>query len=364
MELSEIRAIYNRFDVESPFDSYGVYGEGNINRTFWVENKAGEMYILQKINTNVFKNPVALMENMVGITEFLKKKIGERGGDVERETLNLVHAKDGKTYCEGAKGGFWRMTHFVKDTVAYQSVEKDGLLYEVARSFGNFQMLLSDYPAETLFDTIPDFHNTAKRYQAFKLALADNIAHRAESVEREIAALEKYADRASVIVDKLASGELPTRVTHNDTKLNNILMDKNTDKGVCVIDLDTVMSGSLLYDFGDSVRFAANNGAEDDKDLSRVWIRTELYEEYVSGFLAGVGDSITNEEIKLLPMSVFILTYELALRFMTDYLNGDTYFKLNYPEHNLIRTRAQIRLMEDINAKMDILTQITEKYIK
>jgi len=141
-------------------------------------------------------------------------------------------------------------------------------------------------------------------------------------------------------------------------------MDKNTDKGVCVIDLDTVMSGSLLYDFGDSVRFAANNGAEDDKDLSRVWIRTELYEEYVSGFLAGVGDSITNEEIKLLPMSVFILTYELALRFMTDYLNGDTYFKLNYPEHNLIRTRAQIRLMEDINAKMDILTQITEKYIK
>ena len=364
MELSEIRAIYNRFDIESPFDSYGVYGEGNINRTFWVQNKAGEMYILQKVNTNVFKNPVALMENMVEITEFLKKKIIERGGDVERETLDLVHTKDGKTYCESLRGGFWRMTRFVKDTVAYQSVEKEGLLYEVARSFGNFQCLLADYPAETLFETIPDFHNTAKRYEAFKVALAEDVAHRAESVEREIAVLEKYADRASIIVDKLASGELPTRVTHNDTKLNNILMDVKTDKGVCVIDLDTVMPGSLLYDFGDSVRFAANNGAEDDKDLSRVWLRTELYEEYVSGFLAGLGDSITAEEIKLLPMSVFILTYELALRFMTDYLNGDTYFKLNYPEHNLIRTRAQIRLMEDIDSKLDALSELTAKYVK
>jgi hypothetical protein len=208
MELSEIRAVYNKFDVKSPFESYGVYGEGNINRTFWVENKAGEMYILQRINTNVFKKPVALMENMVGITEFLKKKIIARGGDVTRETLNIVYAKDGKTYCEGADGGFWRMTHFVKDTVTYQSVQKAGLLYEVAYTFGNFQCLLSDYPAETLFDTIPDFHNTAKRYEAFKAALEDNIAHRAEGVAKEIRALEKYSSRASIIVDKLANGEI------------------------------------------------------------------------------------------------------------------------------------------------------------
>ena len=256
------------------------------------------------------------------------------------------------------------MTYFVKDTVVYQSAEKKGLLYEAARSFGDFQCQLSDYPAETLFETIPDFHNTAKRYEAFKVALEDNIAHRAEGVSKEIKALEKYSSRASIIVNKLANGEIPTRVTHNDTKLNNILMDAATDKGVCVIDLDTVMPGSLLYDFGDSVRFAANNGAEDDKDISRVWIRTDLYEEYVSGFLAGVGDSITEEEIKLLPMSVFILTYELALRFMTDYLNGDTYFKLNYPEHNLIRTRAQIKLMEDVDAKLDLLEEITAKYVK
>ena len=364
MELSEIRAIYNKFETATPFDAYGVYGEGNINRTFWIVGKGGDQYILQKVNTNVFKTPVALMDNMVGITEFLKKKIIERGGDVDRETLNIVPAKDGKTYYEDAKGGFWRMTHFVKDTVAYQTVEKDGLLYEVARSFGHFQRLLSDYPADTLFETIPDFHNTAKRYKAFETALADDIAHRAEGVHREVAKLKKFASRASIIVDKLASGELPTRVTHNDTKLNNILMDKATDKGVCVIDLDTVMPGSLLYDFGDSVSFAANNGAEDDKDLSRVWLKTELYEEYVSGFLAGVGDSIITEEIRLLPMSVFILTYELALRFMTDYLNGDTYFKLNYPEHNLIRTRAQIKLMEDIDSKLDTLAKITEKYIK
>ena len=364
MEFSEIKFVYDKFNVAAPLCTAEPYGCGIINHTFLLVDEKGTRYILQEVNTTVFKKPVELMENMVGVTEFLKKKIVLAGGDASRETLTVLYAKDGKPYYIDEKGRFWRMTHFVEGTVSYQSVEKKGLLYSAARSFGNFQCLLADYPAETLHETIPNFHNTAKRYEAFEEALHADVANRASEIEEDIAVLRKYADRASIIVDKLASGEIPTRVTHNDTKLNNILMDEKTDEGVCVIDLDTVMPGSLLYDFGDSIRFAGNNSTEDNKDLSLVWLRTELYEEYVSGFLAGVGESITSEEIKLLPMSVFILTYELALRFMTDYLNGDVYFKLKYEGHNLVRARAQIKLMLDIDEKLEALEAITEKYTK
>ena len=212
-----------------------------------------------------------------------------------------------------------------------------------------------------MYEVIPDFHHTGKRYLAFEEAVRRDAAGRAEQIPQEIAALRRYASRATLITDRLEAGSIPTRVTHNDTKLNNVLIDETTGKGVCVIDLDTVMPGSLLYDFGDSVRFAANNGAEDDTDLSRIWLDLDRYREYLSGFLAGVQDSITGEERELLPMSVFILTYELALRFATDYLNGDTYFRIRYPEHNLVRTRAQIRLMEDIDGKLDRMAQIVRE---
>ena len=364
MEFSKINFIYSQFDLDSALVSAEPYGYGLINHTYLLIDEKGMKYVLQEVNTNVFKKPVELMENMVGVTEFLKKKITLAGGDASRETLTAVYTKDGKTYCYDEEGGFWRMTYFIEGAVSHQSADKKGLLYSAARTFGNFQCLLSDYPADTLYETIPDFHNTAKRYEAFEAALAEDVAHRACALGEEIAVLRKYKDRASIIVDKLASGEIPTRVTHNDTKLNNVLLDEKTGEGVCVIDLDTVMPGSLLYDFGDSVRFAGNNSTEDNKDLSLVWLRTELYEEYVSGFLAGVGDSITPEEIKLLPMSVFILTYELALRFMTDYLNGDVYFNPKYEGHNLVRARAQIKLMLDIDEKMELLEKITEKYTK
>ena len=365
MTLQEIQEIFSHFAVDSTPISKETKQSGNINRTYAVNTADGKQYILQRVNTYVFKQPQALMENIVGVTSFLAQKIQKDGGDPLRQTLTPLPAKDGTYFYEDpTAGGFWRLYYLITDAIAYDSAVRSGILGEAARTFGKFQRQLEDYPAETLHETIPDFHNTVARYEAFETAVAEDAAGRASEVEEEIRKLRHLKPYAALIVDGIKEGRIPVRVTHNDTKLNNVLMDVETGKGLCVIDLDTVMPGSLLYDFGDSIRFAANNTAEDDPDLSRVFLRTELYEEYVAGFLAGVGDAITPEEIALLPESVLILTYELALRFMTDYLNGDKYFKLLYPEHNLVRTRAQLRLAEDIRQKLPLLRGITEKYIK
>ena len=263
---------------------------------------------------------------------------------------------------ESEQDGFWRIHHYIDDARGYDSAEKPGLLHEAAYAFGLFQRRLGDYPAETLHETIKDFHNTDARYAAFEEALRKDAAGRADALKPELDILVRRKEYASAITSRLANGTLPTRVTHNDTKLNNVLIDDATGKGLCVIDLDTVMPGSLLYDFGDAIRFACNHSAEDDPDVSNIWLDLSLYEEYVSGFLRGVGDAITPEEKALLPLSAFVLTYELALRFMTDYLNGDVYFKVAYEEHNLVRTRAQIKLMEDMLVKLDDMKAITEKY--
>jgi Ser/Thr protein kinase RdoA (MazF antagonist) len=365
MEYTEAFRIASHFDLGSDPISVEPYGSGLINSTFEVTTQSNERFILQKINTYVFKNPVGIMENIRSVTEFLAEKVRRAGGDPARETLSLVLTCSGKQlHHHPSDDTYWRAYRFINGTTAYQTVEREGLLFEAAKAFGTFQRQLSDYPAQTLCEVIPNFHNTAARYAAFEEALNKNLAGRAGSIPEELEFLQKHKAWAHLIVDALAEERIPTRVTHNDTKLNNVLIDDETGKGICVIDLDTVMPGSLLYDFGDSVRFAANNGAEDDRDLSRVWIRPELYEEYVAGFLQGLGDSITEEELALLPESVVVLTYELALRFMTDYLDGDRYFKVFSEDHNLVRTRAQIALMKDILSKLELLHTITAKYGK
>ena len=363
MQLGDVCKIFQHFEISEPPISCVPHGEGNINHTFEVVTSDGARYLLQNVNTYVFKKPYELMENIHNITVFLAKKIAEAGGDPTRETLTLIQSDNGKySYHDHESGTFWRVYHFIEGATAYQSAERPGLLYEAAKEFGHFQRKLEDYPADTLYETIPNFHNTAVRYETFEKAVAEDGAGRAATVAEEIETLRRYAPYASMIVDGIRDGRIPVRVTHNDTKLNNIMMDDATGKSLCVIDLDTVMPGSLLYDFGDAVRFAANNTAEDDRDLSRIWLRLDLYEEYVSGFLCGVGDAITQEELALLPESVLILTYELALRFMSDYLDGDKYFKICSEDHNLVRTRAQIRLMEDIVAKLDDMKAIVKKY--
>ena len=361
MQLSDLREIFKHFAVDAIPTAGDVHGEGLINSTLAIKTDKKKTYILQQINTYVFKKPDEVMENIVGVTAFLSKKIALAGGDVMRQTLQPIPTVDGKFFYRDEKtDACWRLYHFIDGATAYQSVDREGILFEAAKAFGNFQRQLSDYPADTLYETIPDFHNTAARYAAFEEALAADRAGRAASVTEDLQVLRDYAPYATMIVDRLADGRLPMRVTHNDTKLNNVMIDDATGKGLCVIDLDTVMPGSLLYDFGDSVRFAANNGKEDDRDLSNVWLREDRYEEYVSGFLSGIGDSITEEELNLLPESVLILTYELALRFMTDYLNGDLYFKTLSEDHNLVRTRAQIRLMENIKEQLQRLHTITQ----
>ncbi len=362
MTEERIHEICSHFDIDGGAVDFTTLKDGHINNTYAVSWKHADgtedEFVLQQINTVVFKNVTALTNNILGVCEHIKKKIEAAGEDTKREVLTLIPCRDGGHIYDGC----WRMYNFVKNATAHQSADAPGLLYNAAKAFGTFQRQLADYPAETLSETIPNFHNTVSRYADFMQAVSDDKAGRVKNCLGEIERIKAYEKYAHVIVDGIADGSIPLRVTHNDTKLNNIMMDNKTNEGVCVIDLDTVMPGSLLYDFGDSIRFAANNGAEDDPDLSNVYLRLDLFEEYTKGFLCGVGDGITAGEKALLPMSAFILTYELVLRFLGDYLNGDVYFKTSYPEHNLVRARAQLKLADDIMAHMDDMKKIVSKF--
>ena len=335
------------FDVDGKAVGFTQLTDGHINNTFavdWVHSDGtDDKYLLQQINTNVFKKVDELISNINGVCKHIRGKVAAAGGDTSREALTLIKCKNGGYLQDGC----WRMYNFIKGASAHQSADAPGLLFNAAKAFGKFQRQLADYPADTLYETIPNFHNTVSRYADFMTAVSNDAAGRVKECEKEIETIKKYEKYTHIIVDGIADGTIPLRVTHNDTKLNNVMMDDKTNEGVCVIDLDTVMPGSLLYDFGDSIRFAACNSAEDEPDLSKVYLR-------------GVGDGITENEKALLPMSSFILTYELVLRFLGDYLNGDTYFKIGYPTHNLVRARAQLKLAEDMIGKLDDMKKIVE----
>lgn len=363
MPLDEI---FSQFDTPAKSSRFVAIKEGLINSTYAVYADGADrpQYLLQKINTNVFKKPDELIANIKGVCSHLRKKIVAEGGDPMRETLTLIPLKNGKDYLNNAAQGAWRLYYYITDCSAHQSADTDGLLGRVAEAFGHFQNMLADYPAETLYETIPNFHNTFSRYADFMEAVRKDAFGRVAECKKEIDLIRSHQVYAPIIVDALACGEIPLRVTHNDTKLNNIMIDDNTGKGVCVIDLDTVMPGSLLYDFGDSIRFAACNSAEDEPDLSKVYLRLDLFEEYTAGFFQGIGDNITEKEIELLPMSAFILTYELVLRFLGDYLNGDVYFRVTRDRHNLERARAQLKLALDIEEKLPQMKEIVAKYAK
>ncbi len=365
MNDSILSMVFSKFATGDTLDRFEPITAGHINRTYavFVQGEEKAKYVLQKINTNIFKDPFGLIENIKGVCAHVRAKVEERGGDPMRETLILIPTVDGKDFLHCEEGSF-RLYFFIKDATAHQSANKPGLLRNAAEAFGTYQNLLSDYPAETLHETIPNFHNTVSRYADFMQAVEENKAGRLHECESELEVIKAHEPYAHIIVDALANGEIPLRVTHNDTKLNNIMIDDASGKGICVIDLDTVMPGSLLYDFGDSIRFAACNSAEDEVDLSKVFLRLDLFEEYTEGFLAGVGKNITAKEIELLPMSAFILTYELVLRFLGDYLNGDTYFQTHRDKHNLERARTQLALALDIEAKLPQMAEIVKKYVK
>lgn len=334
--------------------------EGLINSTYKITTDSGKDYVLQKINTNVFRNPDELMENIKNVTEFMAKKVD----CPDRETLTVIKTKEGKLYFHAQDGGCWRMYKFIEGAKSIQAAENELSLYFAAKAFGKFQRLLGDFDAASLYETIPNFHNTVSRFADFKAAVAGASPERREECAAEIEKIYELEPYSRIITDGLANGTLPLRVTHNDTKLNNVMLDNVTGEGVCVIDLDTVMPGSLLYDFGDGIRFAACNSAEDERDLSKVYHRLDLFEQYTRGFLEGIGENITQEERAMLPVSAVVMTYELVLRFLGDYLNGDIYFKIaeDRPKHNLERARAQLKLTLDTISKLDEMKSVVEKY--
>lgn len=343
------------------------YGNGHINDTFLVtlKKKDGTMkrVILQRMNKNIFTKPEELMENIEGVTSFLRKKIVENGGNPERETLNIIPVEDGFSYYVDNQGEYWRCYKFIEDATSYEQVESPEDFYQSAVAFGNFQRLLAEYPAETLHETIPGFHDTKARFQVFLKAVEEDVCGRAASVQKEIQFVRDHEEVANVFGDMLAKGELPLRVTHNDTKLNNIMIDHETRKGICVIDLDTVMPGLAMNDFGDSIRFGASTAVEDEPDLEKVWCDMELFESYAKGFIEGCGGKLTAREIELLPMGAKVMTFECGMRFLTDYLQGDTYFKIHREHHNLDRCRTQFKLVADMEKKWETMNQIVRKYM-
>lgn len=342
------------------------YGSGHINDTFLMtlrkDDETEGRVILQRMNKSIFTKPVELMENIMGVTSFLRERIIENGGDPDRETLNVIPTKDGKPYFIDSEDEYWRCYKFIEDATSYDQVESPEDFYQSAVAFGNFQRLLADYPAETLHETIKGFHDTKARFEVFKKAVADDVCGRAASVKEEIDFYLAHEDVANVFGDLLAKGELPLRVTHNDTKLNNIMIDNETHKGICVIDLDTVMPGLAMNDFGDSIRFGASTAAEDEKDLNKVWCDMDLFEVYTKGFIEGCAGRLTEKEIELLPMGAKVMTFECGMRFLTDHLQGDTYFKIHRENHNLDRARTQMKLVQDMEAKWDIMNEIVKKY--
>ena len=355
-----------RFRTKGAAAEHAPYGNGHINDTFLVVcgTQEGERrrYILQKMNHSIFKMPQQLMENVVNVTEYLREMIARRGGDPDRETLNVVKTKDGSNYYLDDEGNYWRMFLFVEQTVCLEKVESAKDFYDSAVAFGNFQKMLSDYPAQTLYETIPNFHNTPSRFSDFQRAVQEDRMGRAAQAKEEIAfALAREAD-TRVLTDMLKAGELPLRVTHNDTKLNNILFDADTKKAICIIDLDTVMPGLSHYDFGDSIRFGASTGAEDEKDLDKLEMDLSLFEAFTKGYLEGCGGSLTEKEIEMLPMGAKLMTYECGIRFLADFLEGDTYFKIHRDGHNLDRARTQFKLVKDMEDKWADMAAIVEKY--
>lgn len=358
MDCSRLREICSHFDIDTEIS---LYGNGHINDTYLCDSVP--KFILQRINTNVFKEPEKVMENIVAVTRHIGRKIEEAGGDKTRETMTVISAKDGKSFYKADEKNYYRMYVFVENSVSYDFVENPVQLYHCGKAFGRFQAMLADFPAERLNETIADFHNTPIRVEQLNEAIKSNKANRLSMAEKEVEFALNYSKYANKITEKLASGRIPIRVTHNDTKLNNVLFDKDTNEGVCVIDLDTVMPGSLLYDFGDALRFGASSGSEDETELEKIWFDMEKYEQFAKGFLSETAKCLTADEASLLPLSALIMTYECGIRFLADYLNGDTYFKVHREDHNLDRCRTQFKLTSDIEKKLGKMRDVAEKYL-
>lgn len=358
---AELHEIFRQFAVQGDLIEAAPYGSGYINDTYLgrYRTPGGEArYIHQRINHHVFRQPEKLMENLERVTRYAREQISAAGGDPLRETLNLIPTRSGETYIHTAQGEYWRTFLFIPGVTTYDVCATPSMAYSPARAFGSFQKLLANLPGDRLHETIPDFHHTRKRFNAFVEAVQADSAGRCGECQPEIDFLLQREADAGLVVDLLASGQIPERVTHNDTKLNNVLIDEQTGQGICVIDLDTVMPGSLLYDFGDLIRMGTATAAEDETDLARVNLDLELFSWLTRGYLDAVHDILTPLEWDLLAFGGRLITYEQAIRFLGDYLRGDSYYKIRYPRHNIDRARNQIKMLSEMESKRSEMESI------
>jgi len=361
MDTKRINDVISRFAMPEGEYIAAPYGNGHINDTLCVVVMTAEgprRFIMQRVNRYVFKQPEEVIRNVEQVTEFLRDVIAKEGGDPYRETLTLVPAKDGKNYVIDDEGQLWRIYLFIEDTISRDLPDTTELFELSGAAFGKFQRQLGAFPAEKLVETIVDFHNTPARYEQLMDAIRRNDAGRLDSVAEEIAFCKKYEQEVHTLLDALKAGEIPLRVTHNDTKLNNVLLDAQTGRGVCVIDLDTVMPGLAAYDFGDSIRFGANTAAEDETDLEKVQLSLPMFEAFARGFVSECAGALNEREIELLPMGAKMMTLECGMRFLADYLNGDKYFKIHRENHNLDRARNQFQLVRRMEEKWDEMMKI------
>lgn len=358
-----MKTVVKNFKIEGVVEDVVRYGEGHINETYLVTIKDSNIqYILQKINNRIFPDINGLMNNIELVTTHLKNKIIANGGDYLRETLNIIKTNDDKSYYHD-ETGYYRLYLFVSDSLTLQNADTKELFKESAIGFGKFVNLLADFDATKLVEVIPNFHNTLKRFEHFMETLSKDPLNRAKDCKEEIEFVLKRKEDVSIIVNLIKENKIPLKVTHNDTKLNNVLLDNNTKKALCVIDLDTIMPGSSLYDFGDSIRFGCNSASEDEKDLSKVTFLVDYFKAYVEGYLGEVKNSLNEYEIKYLPLGAKMMTLECGIRFLDDYLDGDHYFRTHRENHNLDRCRTQFKLVSEIEKNMDLLNKIVEEIV-
>ncbi len=356
----DVRGVAGQFQIHGGFVSAEPYGSGHINDTYCVVfDQAGTRvrYIFQRINHHIFKNPVALMENVARVTAHLGAKVASEP-DASRRVLTLISARDGKPFYCDAEGNHWRVYLFIEQARTFDAVESTQQAFQAARAFGQFQKLLADLPAPRLHDTIPDFHHTPKRFAALEKAIAADVANRARLAKTEI----EFCLRHKSITGVLLDANLPERVTHNDNKFNNVMLDDGTGEGICVIDLDTVMPGLALYDFGDMVRTTTSPTREDELDLAKVGMQFPMFEALVRGYLTSAAGFLTPAEKKFLPFAGKLITFEIGLRFLTDFLAGDTYFKVHREGHNLDRCRTQFKLVESIAQQEHEMNKLVEEF--
>ena len=363
--VPQLKEIFYLFKADGTFLNGEPYGNGHIHDTYRIETAEEEKddYIIQRLNNRVFKNIPQLQDNIERVTLHLRQKLQLiPDADIKRECLTLVPSTDGKTWINDSSGSFWRMYIFITDHHSYNIVDTPGKAFEGGKAIGRFQAMLADLGGRSLYETIPWFHDIEKRLETFDHTIKENRAGRVKVAVREIRSFLERAEEMKVILRLGREGSIPLRITHNDTKFNNILLDEN-DKALCVIDLDTVMPGYVHYDFGDAIRTAANTSSEDEKDLSKVEMDINLFNAYAEGYLDETRNTLNAVEKDYLAFAPQLITYTIALRFLTDYIDGDNYFKIHYEDHNLQRARAQIKLLESMSGQYDQMKMIIRRLI-